>query len=75
MEPNLTAQPAPAFLNMVQAAQFLGLSTSMARKLARTERMPVKRFGRSVRIPFAWLVAEAASATRVGPTDTTGGIQ
>ncbi len=52
----------PAFVNITQAARFLGVSTSMARKLARTDRMPVKRYGRSIRIPFSWLEAEAASA-------------
>jgi excisionase family DNA binding protein len=61
MEQHQTTQPTPrAFFNMTQAAHFLGVSTSMARKLARTKRMPVKRFGRSVRLPFAWLAAEAA---------------
>ena len=57
---------APAFLNTRQTAQFLGLSKAMVRKMVHTRQMPVRRFGRAVRIPFAWLAAEV-NAARVTP--------
>jgi excisionase family DNA binding protein len=55
---------APAFLNASQTAEFLGVSPGMVRKMIRDERLPIRRFGRCVRVPAAWLVNEAASAMK-----------
>jgi excisionase family DNA binding protein len=53
------AEPA-RFATTAEAAQFLGLSRAMIHKLIRSEQMPARRYGRAIRIPTAWLQAEAA---------------
>jgi len=47
------------FATAVEAAQFLRLSKGMVHKLIGEGRMPASRYGRAVRIPWAWLRAEA----------------
>jgi excisionase family DNA binding protein len=43
----------------VEAAEFLSLSVQMIDKLIRKADIPVERFGRSVRISWAWLESRA----------------
>ncbi len=51
---------APAFLTTKEAAHFLGLSNGMIRKMVHAKRVPVRHFGRAIRIPSSWLNAQAA---------------
>jgi excisionase family DNA binding protein len=50
------------FANTQEAAAFLGLSKSMINKLVAAGEIPSKRYGRALRIPWAWLRAEAQQA-------------
>ena len=43
-------EPQPLLLNIPQVMQVLGLSRSKVHKLIKGEGLPVKRFGRAVRI-------------------------
>jgi hypothetical protein len=54
----------PAFLNAAQTAEFMGVSPGMVRKMIKDDRLPVRRFGRCVRVPAAWLANEAATAMK-----------
>src|SRR5690349_2685360 len=47
------------FATTVEAARFLQLSKGMVHKLIGEGEIPVRRFGRSVRIPWSWLAAQA----------------
>ncbi len=47
------------FATPVEAAKFLRLSKAMVHKLIGEGKMPCCRYGRAVRIPWAWLRAEA----------------
>ena len=42
-----------------EAARFLRLSRAMVFKLIGEEKIPVRRFGRAVRIPWIWLRDQA----------------
>jgi excisionase family DNA binding protein len=45
------------------AARFLGLSRPMITKLVNAGEMPYKRFGRALRIPWAWLLDQVEQAS------------
>lgn len=47
------------FATPAEAARFLRLSKAMVHKLIGEGRMPACRYGRAVRIPWAWLLGEA----------------
>jgi excisionase family DNA binding protein len=55
------------FATALEAAQFLRLSTAMIRKMIAEGTCPARRFGTAVRIPWAWLEAQAQAATRCEP--------
>jgi excisionase family DNA binding protein len=46
------------FATPVEAATFLRLSKAMVHKLVGEGKMPVRRYGRAVRIPWPWLKAQ-----------------
>jgi excisionase family DNA binding protein len=50
---------ASGFATPAEAAAFLGLSKAMIHKLIGEEKMPARRYGRAVRIPWVWLEAQA----------------
>jgi excisionase family DNA binding protein len=54
---------AAGFATPVEAAKFLRLSRAMVHKLIGEGKMPACRYGRSVRIPWAWLRTQAESAS------------
>lgn len=49
----------PGFATPVEAAKFLRLSKAMVHKLIGEGTMPACRYGRAVRIPWAWLRSQA----------------
>lgn len=48
-----------AGLTFGQAARHLGVDVQTIRRWARTEQCPTVREGRTVRVPAAWVAAEA----------------
>jgi excisionase family DNA binding protein len=50
-----------AFATVLEAAQFLRLSKAMVHKQIHQSKIPCKRYGRAVRIPWSWLRSEAMS--------------
>ena len=50
---------AAGFATPVEAAKFLRLSKAMIHKLIGEGKMPACRYGRAVRIPWAWLRTQA----------------
>jgi excisionase family DNA binding protein len=46
------------FASAEEAGQFLNVSRAMITKMTQNGTMPSKRFGRSLRIPWAWLLAQ-----------------
>jgi excisionase family DNA binding protein len=44
------------FASADEASRFLSLSRAMITKLTATGAMPSRRFGRSLRIPWSWLL-------------------
>ena len=57
-DPELNA----GFATAIEAAKFLRLSKAMIHKLIGEGTMPACRYGRAVRIPWAWLRAQAGEA-------------
>lgn len=45
----------------VEAARFLRLSRSMIFKLIAERKIPVRRYGRAVRVPWRWLRTQVAA--------------
>jgi excisionase family DNA binding protein len=52
------------FASADEASQFLSVSRAMVTKLVASGRMPHKRFGRALRIPWAWLLAQVEEASK-----------
>lgn len=50
-----TAPVEPAFASAEEAAAFLNLSRTRIYKMARLKHMPHRKFGATIRIPWAWL--------------------
>ena len=50
-----SVQEFTGFATPVEAARFLRLSKAMVHKLVGKGKMPACRYGRAVRIPWAWL--------------------
>ena len=48
------------FATPVEAARFLHLSKAMVHKLIGDGSLPARRFGRAVRIPWSWLLAQTS---------------
>jgi excisionase family DNA binding protein len=56
------------FATAEEAGRFLGLSRPMITKLVANGSMPHKRFGRSLRIPWSWLLEQVQqSSNSTGP--------
>jgi excisionase family DNA binding protein len=51
--------PALGFATAVEAAEFLRLSKAMLHKLVCDGKVPARRYGRVVRIPWSWLRDQA----------------
>jgi excisionase family DNA binding protein len=51
------------FASAEEAGRFLNLSRAMITKLTQSGSMPSKRFGRSLRIPWNWLLDQVSEAT------------
>lgn len=47
------------FARPAEAAHFMGISKAMVHKLITEGKMPARRYGRVVRVPWSWLRAEA----------------
>jgi excisionase family DNA binding protein len=47
------------FATSVEAAKFLNLSKAMIGKMVADGRIPAQKYGRAVRIPWAWLRNQA----------------
>jgi excisionase family DNA binding protein len=47
------------FATVDEAARFLSLSRAMVHKLIANGSVPVRRYGRAVRIPWSWLRLQA----------------
>jgi len=47
------------FATSVEAARFLNLSKAMVGKMVADGRIPAQKYGRAVRIPWAWLKNQA----------------
>ena len=67
-DPYRTLEPKSAAVSMVsglatvpEAAEFLHLSKAMVHKLVAAGTIPANRYGKAVRIPWAWLRAQARS--------------
>jgi len=52
------------FATPVEAASFLRLSRAMVHKLIVDGKMPARRYGRAVRIPWDWLTAQAREGSQ-----------
>jgi excisionase family DNA binding protein len=52
------------FATPAEAAHFLSLSKAMIHKLINADQMPAARYGRAVRIPWAWLEAQGQGTHR-----------
>ncbi len=48
-----------AFATVSEAALYLRLSKAMIHKQIQARKIPCKRYGRALRIPWAWLRSEA----------------
>jgi excisionase family DNA binding protein len=59
VDTNKSIEAATAFARASEAAAFLGLSTGMIHKMIGEGKMPSRRYGRAVRIPWAWLQKQA----------------
>jgi excisionase family DNA binding protein len=46
------------FASAEEAARFMGLSRAMITKLTAAGEMPHRRYGRALRIPWNWLLAQ-----------------
>jgi excisionase family DNA binding protein len=46
------------FARTVEAAKFLGITRQAVSKLVKEQKIPARRFGRSLRIPWTWLIAQ-----------------
>lgn len=51
---------ASALATVAEAAKFLHLSVPMIHKLIAEQKVPFRRYGRAVRIPWHWLRSEVA---------------
>jgi excisionase family DNA binding protein len=51
--------PAAGFATAVEAAEFLRVSKAMLHKLVCAGKVPARRYGRVIRIPWAWLRDQA----------------
>jgi excisionase family DNA binding protein len=52
------------FASGSEAAVFLGVSPAMVTKMVNLKQIPHRRFGRSLRIPWSWLLAQVAEAEK-----------
>jgi excisionase family DNA binding protein len=60
MQPRIDVQNATSgFATATETAQFLHLSRAMVHKLIGEGKVPATRYGRAVRIPWAWLRRQA----------------
>lgn len=59
LEPKLCPSQAAGFATAMEAAKFLRLSKAMVHKLIGEGKVPACRYGRAVRISWAWLRAQA----------------
>jgi excisionase family DNA binding protein len=50
---------ASGFATAAEAAAYLNLSKAMIHKLIGESKLPARRYGRAVRIPWSWLKAQA----------------
>jgi excisionase family DNA binding protein len=50
------------FASAEEASRFLGLSRAMITKLTASGEMPHRRYGRALRIPWAWLLDQVEKA-------------
>lgn len=55
------------FASAEEACRFLSISRPMLTKLVQTGAVPNKRFGRSLRIPWGWLLAQVEQSSASGP--------
>lgn len=46
------------FATSVETARFLGVTRQHVAKLIKDGQMPAKKFGRAVRVPWAWLIEQ-----------------
>jgi excisionase family DNA binding protein len=46
------------FAKSVEAARFLGITRQHLSKLVREGKVPAQKFGRSLRVPWRWLVEQ-----------------
>jgi excisionase family DNA binding protein len=46
------------FATSLETARYLHLSKSMVNKLVAEGKIPARRFGRAVRVPWSWLLAQ-----------------
>jgi excisionase family DNA binding protein len=53
------------FATSVEAARFLGVTRQHVSKLIREGQMPAQKFGRALRIPWAWLIERERYAPAV----------
>ena len=60
---------ASALATVAEAARFLHLSVPMIHKLIAEQRLPFRRYGRAVRIPWVWLKAEVYGTAGGVPLD------
>ena len=61
--PTATNVDLAGFATPVEAAKFLRLSRAMVHKLIAEGKMPACRYGRAVRIPWSWLLAQTRDAS------------
>jgi excisionase family DNA binding protein len=54
------------FASGTEAARFLSLSNAMITKLTKAGLIPHAKFGRAVRIPWAWLLDQVEKADPTG---------
>jgi excisionase family DNA binding protein len=58
---NRRSEPSAGFATSTETAEFLKISKSLVNKLVAEGQIPSCRFGRSVRIPWSWLLEKARS--------------
>jgi excisionase family DNA binding protein len=64
---NLAKDPRrDGFASAEESARFLAVSRPMITKLVNNGDMPYKRFGRSLRIPWSWLLAQVEQSSTSG---------
>ena len=68
LKPNAVPDPVrqQGLASVTHAAAFLSLSRNKLYQLINAGEIPSKKFGKSVRVPWAWLNAQAAVASDEG---------